>query len=251
MKSPQIAWIKSEDPPEAFPDIDTAFDAPDGLLAAGGDLSEERLLYAYRHGIFPWFSDGQPILWWSPDPRCVLYTDAMRISRRTARSLRNSNFEIRVNTAFDDVVAGCAASREGQSGTWITAEMAAAYRHLHDHNWAHSIEVWMSDRLVGGLYGLAIDKVFFGESMFSRETNASKAAMLALCHMLLKNNVRLLDCQVESPHLMSLGATLLPRREFVSTLTNACTAYVPITNWPVEATKISDFLGGKPSGALQ
>lgn len=251
MKSPQLTWIQSNDPPEAFPDINAAFKDPDGLLAAGGDLSQERLLHAYRHGIFPWFSEGQPILWWSPDPRCVLQTDALRLSRRTARSLRNSNFEIRVNTAFSDVVAGCAATREGQDGTWITDAMAAAYRTLHEHNWAHSIEVWMAGRLVGGLYGLAIDKVFFGESMFSRQSNASKAAMLALCQMLLQNNIKLLDCQVESPHLMTLGATLIPRRQFVSALQIACTEYVPIPNWPTDRTKISDFLGGKRSGALQ
>lgn len=250
MKSPQITWISSDDPPDAFPDIESAFEVPDGLLAAGGDLSQERLLYAYRHGIFPWFDDGQPILWWSPDPRCVLYPESLRLSRRTLRSLKNSDFRIQFNTAFDDVVAGCAEERDGQEGTWITEEMAAAYQNLHEHNWAHSIEVWTSEGLVGGMYGLAIDKVFFGESMFSRESNASKAAMLALCHLLLENNIALLDCQVESPHLMSLGATLLPRQQFASILQNACSNIVPFTNWPAEPINISDFLAGKRSGAL-
>ena len=251
MKSPQIKWISSDDPPEAFPDIESAYDVPNGLLAAGGDLSLGRLLYAYRHGIFPWFDKDQPILWWSPEPRCVLHPEALRISRRTKRSLKSSNFQIRFNTAFDDVVAGCAAQRHGQDGTWITREMAAAYRNLHDHNWAHSIEVWSSDNLVGGLYGLAIGKVFFGESMFSRENNASKAAMLTLCETLLENNFSLLDCQVESPHLMSLGATLTPRQEFAATLQNACKEPDPFNNWPQEARNIEDFLDRKTAGTLQ
>jgi len=250
MKSPQIKWISSNDPPDAFPDIESAFEVPDGLLAAGGDLSKERLLYAYRHGIFPWFDDGQPILWWSPDPRCVLHPESLRLSRRTLRSLNKSDFRIQFNTAFDDVVAGCAAERAGQPGTWITSEMRSAYRALHEQNWAHSIEVWTSEGLVGGLYGLAIDRIFFGESMFSRESNASKAAMLALCHLLLENNFRLLDCQVESTHLMSLGATLMPRQQFSSILQNACSGYVPFTLWPAEPLNIGDFLPGNRPDAL-
>lgn len=251
MKSPQITWINSDDPPEAFPPIDAAFATPDGLLAAGGDLSSERLLYAYRHGIFPWFDEGQPILWWSPDPRCVLYTDELRLSRRTLRALKNCDFTIRVNTAFSEVVASCAAAREGQDGTWITAEMMVAYQDLHAHNWAHSIEVWSGNRLVGGLYGIAIDRVFFGESMFSRESNASKAAMFALCKMLRENNVKLLDCQVESPHLLSLGARLISRRQFAATLQSACTTRLPLSIWPTEAAKIADIIAGKPPSALQ
>jgi leucyl/phenylalanyl-tRNA--protein transferase len=244
MKSPQIKWISSDDPPDAFPDIESAFEVPDGLLAAGGDLSQERLLYAYRHGIFPWFDDGQPILWWSPDPRCVLHPGSLRLSRRTLRSLNKLDFTIQFNTAFDDVVAGCAAERAGQPGTWITPEMRSAYRAKHAQNWAHSIEVWTSDGLIGGLYGLAIDKVFFGESMFSRESNASKAAMLALCHLLLENNFSLLDCQVESSHLLGLGATLMPRRQFSSILRNDCARYVPFASWPAEPLNISEFLPG-------
>jgi len=251
MKSPQITWIDSNDPPEAFPDIEKAFETPDGLLAAGGDLSSERLLYAYRHGIFPWFDEGQPILWWSPDPRCVLYTNELCLTRRTIRSLKNSNFTIRVNTAFSDVVTSCAAHREGQDGTWITAEMMAAYQDLHERNWAHSIEVWDSDRLVGGLYGIAIDRVFFGESMFSRENNASKAAMFVLCKMLRENNVELLDCQVESPHLLTLGAKLISRRQFGSVLQSDCKDCLPMTTWPAEPVKIADIIAGNPPSALQ
>ena len=251
MKSPQITWINSNDPPETFPEINTAFETPDGLLAAGGDLSSERLLYAYRHGIFPWFDEGQPILWWSPDPRCVLYTDELRLTRRTVRSLKNCDFTIRVNTAFSDVVTSCAAQREGQDGTWITAEMMVAYQDLHEHNWAHSIEVWAGNRLVGGLYGIAIDRVFFGESMFSRENNASKAAMFALCKMLRENNVALLDCQVESPHLLSLGARLISRPQFAAILQAACADPLPLCIWPSEAVKIADIIAGNPSSALQ
>jgi leucyl/phenylalanyl-tRNA--protein transferase len=251
MKSPQIAWINSDDPPEAFPDIDAAFATPDGLLAAGGDLSSERLLYAYRHGIFPWFDAGQPILWWSPNPRCVLYTDELRLTRRTLRSLRNSEFIITVNQAFKEVVASCAERREGQDGTWISTDMATAYQHLHESNWAHSVEVWADNRLVGGLYGIAIDKVFFGESMFSRRSNASKAAMFALCKMLRENNVKMLDCQVESPHLLSLGARLISRPQFATTLQSACGGDVPLCTWPSKPMIFADILAGKPSSALQ
>jgi leucyl/phenylalanyl-tRNA--protein transferase len=251
MKTPHIAWISANDPPNAFPDIESDSDLADGLLAAGGDLSSERLLYAYRHGIFPWYDDSQPILWWSPDPRCVLFPDAFRLSRRTRRALKNSDFKIRFNTAFSDIVAGCAADRAGQPGTWITREMRTAYRLLHEQGWAHSIEVWKDSSLVGGLYGLAIGKVFFGESMFSRENNASKAAMLALCQLLLKNNFLLLDCQVESPHLMTLGATLMPRREFAAILEDACKEVVPFTDWPAKPGEIGDFMGTKGAGALQ
>ncbi|MDH3989174.1 MAG: leucyl/phenylalanyl-tRNA--protein transferase, partial [Gammaproteobacteria bacterium] len=170
MRSPRITWINSDDAPEAFPDIENAFDVPDGLLAAGGDLSVDRLLYAYSHGIFPWFNEGQPILWWSPNPRCVIKPAELHISRRLKRSLRNSGFEIRFNSAFDEVVAQCAEDRPGQDGTWITSEMSAAYSLLNTKGWAHSAEVWSDGKLAGGLYGLAIDRVFFGESMVSRET---------------------------------------------------------------------------------
>ena len=242
MNSQPIAWIRSDDPPEAFPDVEFACAVPDGLLAAGGDLSPERLLYAYRHGIFPWFNEDQPILWWSPDPRCVLLPTALRLSKRTRRSLKKTDFRIRINTAFDEVVACCAAPRNDQDGTWITEDMAAAYRKLHEQGWAHSIEVWSAGTLVGGLYGLFIGKVFFGESMFSRKSNASKAAMLALCNMLQENNVHFLDCQVESPHLMRLGASLISRPQFSSALHIACDSCSPFANWPSEALKISDLL---------
>ena len=243
MRSPNITWISSDDPPEAFPDIDSAFDVPDGLLAAGGDLSPDRLLYAYRHGIFPWYDDGQPILWWSPDPRCVLRPHELHVSRRLRRSLSRSNFEVSFNQAFSDVIGACAEDRIGQQGTWITDDMTDAYTRLHEQGWAHSIEIWHESRLTGGLYGLAIGRAFFGESMFSRQTNASKAAMLALCQQMVSNDFEILDCQVESPHLVSLGARLMPRNKFAAVLRRACKMNSKFCKWPAERRQVLDFLG--------
>ncbi len=221
-RAPRIVWISKDDPPDAFPCVDQAFDEPDGLLAAGGDLSADRLLYAYRHGIFPWYDEGQPILWWSPDPRCVLRPSEFHVARRLRRSLNSSQFEVSFDHAFNAVIDACAEHRDGQPGTWITAEMKKAYQVLHSDGFAHSVEVWHGDALVGGLYGLGLGRVFFGESMFSREKNASKAAMLVLCKELIARNVELLDCQVVSPHLMSLGARLIHRSDFAATLESAC-----------------------------
>ena len=251
MRNPRVIWINSEDPPDAFPAIETAFESPDGLLAAGGDLSRARLLYAYQHGIFPWFDDGQPILWWSPDPRCVLLPGEFHVSRRLRRFIRTASLDVRFNVDFDQVIERCANVRVGQDGTWITAEMMAAYRGLHQDGWAHSIEVYVDDGLVGGLYGLAIDRCFFGESMFSTVSNASKAAMLALCHVLVKNDFALLDCQVESPHLRSLGARLMPRAKFAETLTKCCANATKFSDWPVNASKISTYLGESRPVSLQ
>lgn len=242
MRSPNITWISGDDPPDAFPDIESAFDVPDGLLAAGGDLSQERLLYAYRHGIFPWYDDGQPILWWSPDPRCVLRPHEFHVSRRLRRSLARSNFEIGFNECFGGVIEACAQDRIGQTGTWITDEMKEAYTRLHEDGWAHSIEIWEEDELVGGLYGLAIGRAFFGESMFSGTTNASKAAMLALCRHMLLHDFLLLDCQVESPHLVSLGAKLMPRSRFAAELRRACTSQTRFLDWPAGRVQMADFL---------
>ena len=242
MRSPSITWISSDDPPDAFPDIESAFDVPDGLLAAGGDLSPERLLYAYRHGIFPWYDDGQPILWWSPDPRCVLRPHEFHVSRRLRRWFGQCSFEISFNRSFSDVIAACARDRVGQHGTWITEDMKEAYSRLHRDGWAHSIEVWQDSGLVGGLYGLAIGQAFFGESMFSTESNASKAAMFALCRQLLINDFLLLDCQVESPHLISLGAKLIPRRKFAAELQRACSSASRFQDWPAGRVQVLEFL---------
>ncbi len=239
---PRIAWLSGSDPPERFPDIDTACREPDGLLATGGDLSEERILYAYCHGIFPWYEEGQPILWWSPDPRCVLRPGDFHVARRLRRWLRVCPLAVRFNTAFSDVVQACAGQRFGQQGTWITAEMASAYDALHRAGWAHSIEVWNDDALAGGMYGLAIGRAFFGESMFSRESNASKIAMLAACRRLHADGFLLVDCQVVSPHLLTLGAVAMRRSEFRRLLDDACASPEPYSGWPAGPLAASSLL---------
>ena len=188
---------------------------PNGLLAAGGDLSPPRLIEAYRHGIFPWFSDGEPILWWSPDPRMVLYPDELKVARSLRKVLRNTTYEIRFDSAFEEVIAACAAPRDKQRGTWITAPMQAAYCELHRLGHAHSVETWVSGRLAGGLYGVAIGDVFFGESMFTRVRDASKIAFVSLVQLLREKDFRLIDCQFHTSHLESLGAKLVPRAEFL------------------------------------
>lgn len=228
----RVVWISTSDPPEAFPDIDTAMREPDGLLAAGGDLSSQRLLAAYRLGIFPWFDDGQPILWWSPDPRCVLVPGDFYVSRRLRRDLRQSTAIIRFNHGFDEVIRKCAEPRMTQQGTWITTDMISAYGQLHEEGWAHSIEVWQDDELIGGLYGLAIGSLFFGESMFSRQDNASKYALYALSRHLHARGFELIDCQVASQHLLTLGATMMRREEFKRILRSRCEPPAKFVDWP-------------------
>lgn len=197
-----------------FPDVAVALKDPDGLLAAGGDLSPQRLLAAYRQGIFPWYSGDQPILWWSPSMRTVFDTQRMHVPRRLARWLRACPWEIRADSAFGEVMRACAAPRAHERGTWITADMLAAYQRLHELGHAHSLEAWDDGRLVGGIYGVAIGRMFFGESMFSAATNGSKVSLLALCHLLRQWNFPLLDAQVASPHLFTLGAREMPRADF-------------------------------------
>jgi len=242
MSNNRVTWLSPDDPPESFPPVTRALTEPDGLLAAGGDLSKERLLHAYRHGIFPWYEDGQPLLWWSPDPRCVFLPGDFHVSRRLRRDLRHATAEIRINTAFQDVVRECAGPRRSEQGTWITPLMMQAYEDLHEQGWAHSIEVWESGKLIGGLYGLIIGKAFFGESMFSRKSNASKMALLFIARRLLSNDICLLDCQVVSSHLTSLGARVVPRREFISCLEAACELPNPFNNWPDTPTQCRDLL---------
>ena len=211
----ELYWLgKDENAP--FPDVRTALDEPDGLLAAGGDLSEARLLNAYRHGIFPWFSDGQPILWWSPNPRMVFRTHAIHLSQKFKRQLRKSTWQIRVDTVFDEVIRQCATvPRAGQRGTWIHPAMIDAYCHLHRQGHAHSIEVFSDGKLIGGIYGIAIGRMFFGESMFSLESGASKAALAGLGKILHGWGWPLLDAQVENPHLQFMGAEFMEREKFV------------------------------------
>ena len=242
MTAPRIVWLTAADPPESFPPAGQALTEPDGLLAAGGDLNEERILYAYRHGIFPWYDEGQPILWWSPDPRCVIHTKSFHLPRRARRSLRTADFTVGFNRRFADVMQACAAPRPGQHGTWITDDMLRAYTRLQTEGWAHSVEIMRDGQLVGGLYGLAIGGVFFGESMFSRESNASKAALLVACNLLAEAGSDLLDCQVQSQHLSNLGAEMMPRDEFLAALQSRCNPPTRFEAWPDDELPVGNFL---------
>lgn len=205
-----------------FPDVELALSEPDGLLAVGGDLTIERLVTAYQKGIFPWYSEGQPILWWSPDPRMILKPNEIKISRSLAKTIRKQKFTITFDQEFENVIRSCSKPRleKGilQGETWILDDMISAYINLHEAGYAHSVECWQDDELVGGLYGIAIGKVFFGESMFSKISDASKIAFVFLSHQLEKWEYNLIDCQVYTPHLESLGAKLIPRKQFISLL---------------------------------
>jgi leucyl/phenylalanyl-tRNA--protein transferase len=216
-----IPWLKPGSPPGAFPPLEDALAEPDGLLCAGGDLSRPRLLEAYRRGIFPWYAEGQPILWWSPDPRTVLFPGEFRVSRSLAKSCRNRGFEITFDREFATVMRHCADARLRPEGTWISPAMLAAYEDLHASGHAHSVETWLDGRLVGGLYGVALGRVFFGESMFSLERDASKVALKQLVETSQDRGIDLIDCQVASTHLASLGAREIPRREFAALLAGA------------------------------
>lgn len=210
-----IPWLERDSP---FPPIQAALKHPNGLLAAGGDLSAERLIEGYRRGIFPWFSEGDPILWWSPDPRMVLFPEELKISRSLAKTLRNRRYEVRFDCGFDAVMAACAAPRAGEPGTWISEDMREAYGRLQRLGHAHSVETWIDAELAGGLYGVALGRVFFGESMFSRATDASKIALAALVAHLRSSGFGLIDCQMRTRHLASLGAREIPRRQFARLL---------------------------------
>ncbi len=207
-----IPWLEPDAP---FPPIDKALREPNGLLVAGGDLSPERLLAAYRLGIFPWYNEGEPILWWSPDPRMVLFPDELKISRSLAKRLKRTDYEVRFDTAFREVMLACAsAQRQGQNGTWITEDITNGYCKLHELGFAHSAETWIDGKLVGGLYGVAIGKMFYGESMFHHVTDASKIAFVRLVQRLQQQGFSMIDCQMKTPHLASLGAREIPRSEF-------------------------------------
>ena len=227
-----IPWLRAADPADAFPPVEDALAEPDGLLCVGGDLSPPRLLAAYRRGIFPWYSEGQPILWWSPDPRAVLFPQEFKMSRSLAKVVRNRGFTVTCDQDFAGVMRQCADARLRPEGTWISPDMLTAYSRLHELGHAHSVEAWLEGRLVGGLYGVALDRVFFGESMFSTERDASKVALHRLVEMSLARNVELIDCQVASAHLESLGARPIPRSEFVSHLARWITNVNPVTGWP-------------------
>jgi len=226
-----IPWLRPGDPATAFPPVEAALTEPEGLLCAGGDLSAERLLAAYRRGIFPWFSEGQPILWWSPDPRTVLYPSEFKVSRSLGKTLRNRGLVVTLDQAFATVMERCADPARRPEGTWISPQMRTAYQRLHELGHAHSLETWDGERLVGGLYGVALGRAFFGESMFSVERDASKVALHALARLMLERGDRLIDCQVASAHLDSLGARGIPRRQFVRELAEAIPDLQPDPCW--------------------
>jgi leucyl/phenylalanyl-tRNA--protein transferase len=224
----RLIWLDPAGDPTAFPHLESAQEDPPGLIAAGGDLSPERLEAAYRRGIFPWYSDGQPILWWSPDPRMLLFPREFHRSRSLAKRERHGGFDLRFDSDFDAVVGACAAPRGSEGGgTWITVEMRAAYLEMHRRGLAHSVEIWRRDQLVGGLYGVQLGACFFGESMFSRETDASKLALSALVRHCLAVGIALVDCQMETGHLASLGARPVARAGFQALLAEHCDPTIP------------------------
>ncbi|MCX7170871.1 MAG: leucyl/phenylalanyl-tRNA--protein transferase [Proteobacteria bacterium] len=231
-----IPWLTQA---HQFPPVESALSDPNGLLAAGGDLSSARLLAAYRHGIFPWYSPGEPLLWWSPDPRMVLFPGEVKISRSLARTLRQNHYAVRLDTAFARVMAECAAPRKENAGTWISAEMQAAYLQLHGLGYAHSVETWSGvgedQTLLGGLYGIAIGRVFYGESMFSLASNASKIALAHLCRLLESRGFAVIDCQMNTAHLASLGAREIPRQEFLAGLADWTGSGDAAGRWPRDA----------------
>ena len=218
-------WIDPRDTSYQFPDVSLAMTEPDGLLAVGGTLCPQRLQNAYCHGIFPWYNEDQPILWWSPNPRAVLFPPKLHVSRSLRKTQRHNPFTVTLDQAFEAVIDGCSEPRQKQRGTWISPEMKAAYSKMFQLGHAHSVECWQERELVGGLYGLAFGKVFFGESMFSRRTDASKIAFVHFVKQLQRWGFLIIDCQVETEHLMSLGAELIPRSHFVQMLENLC--YLP------------------------
>lgn len=226
---PQIPWLDEHG--IEFPPLDSALEDPNGLIAAGGDLSAARLVEAYRRGIFPWFDEGQPILWWSPNPRTVLFPERIHISRSMRKLLKKQTFEVTADQAFTEVIDYCAQLREDTSGTWITPEMMDAYCELHRQGVAHSIEVWQQGELVGGLYGIGLGRLFFGESMFSLASNASKIAFIHLAKQCQSWQFGLIDCQMASDHLFSLGAEDIERKVFSQYLTDFITQPAPSTPW--------------------
>lgn len=218
---PSIPWLDAHS--LQFPDIEQALDDPDGLLAVGGDLSPERLLQAYQRGIFPWYEDPQPLLWWSPHPRAVLFPQHLHISRSLKKQLRRTQYHITADCHFDAVLDACSSLSPKRPGTWITDDMKLAYQTMHELGWAHSIEVHQGGELVGGLYGLALGQVFFGESMFSRGPSGSKVALLALCAELIERGFVVIDCQVGNDYLFSMGAELISRDHFKGLLASHAT----------------------------
>ena len=228
-----------------FPDVELALQEPDGLLAVGGDLSAERLITAYQQGIFPWYSEGQPILWWSPDPRMILIPDEVKISRSLAKKIRQQNLKVTLDTSFREVITACSKPRleKGmeQNETWILDDMIEAYVSLHEAGYAHSVECWQDDSLVGGLYGIAIGNVFFGESMFSQVSDASKIAFAYLCNQIEQWDFKLIDCQVYTAHLESLGAKMISRKNFISLIKQYTSENDKHEKWQIDSN-ITDYI---------
>jgi leucyl/phenylalanyl-tRNA--protein transferase len=227
----QLTILDPNNPEQEFPALDKALREPDGLLAVGGCLSVSRLINAYRHGIFPWYNAGEPILWWSPDPRLVLFPDRIKVSRSLRKTIKKKKFSISYDQAFDEVIAGCAGARKGSLGTWITRDISRAYKGLFQLGLAHSAEAWYEGKLVGGLYGIALGRVFFGESMFHTMTDASKVAFITLVEQLGDWGYQLIDCQVHTEHLESLGAEKIDRKDFVELLGRYCETQANAGAW--------------------
>ncbi|HET8701697.1 MAG TPA: leucyl/phenylalanyl-tRNA--protein transferase [Nitrococcus sp.] len=232
---PRIPWIAPDDHNSPFPDVETALREPNGLVAIGGPLSPQRLEQAYRCGIFPWFSEDQPVLWWSPDPRLLIYPRGVRASRSLRKRLRHKDYLVSMDQRFYAVIKACAAPRRGQQGTWITPEIMAAYLELHRRGLAHSVEVWHDATLVGGLYGVSLGAAFFGESMFSRATDASKVALIWLAAQLDVWSFEFIDCQMPTPHLCALGGIEVSRRRFIRELNAALTQPTRLGPWTFSA----------------
>jgi len=224
-----LTWLGASD---SFPPVEKALKDPNGLLAAGGDLSPPRLLEAYRRGIFPWYSGGEPLLWWSPDPRMVLFCEELKVSRSLGKNLRNKGYQVTVDTAFSQVIRSCASRKE----TWLGKEMQAAYLALHRAGHAHSFETWLEGDLVGGLYGVAVGRMFYGESMFSRGTDASKVALVHLVSFLKAKGFPLIDCQMKTPLLASLGGREIPRRAFLRQVATLVNYEQPSGKWSLVQT---------------
>lgn len=228
-------------PGDPFPPVERAMDDPNGLLAAGGGLGVARLVEAYSHGIFPWFSEGDPVLWWCPDPRMVLATDAVHVSRSLQRRLRRHDYQITMDRAFAEVLRDCAAPRRDHAETWLVPSMMRAYQRLHDAGVAHSLEVWIDGSLAGGIYGVAIGRMFFGESMFSRQTNGSKMALVALAAQLTRWAFPLIDCQMQTAHLVTMGAREMARAKFVPLVTRLVQRTSMRAPWTVDEDLIAQF----------
>ena len=226
-----IRWLTPEEP---FPPVTRALADPNGLLAAGGELSVARLIDAYRHGIFPWFNPGQPVLWWSPDPRMVLFPHELKVTRSLGKALRNRDYEVRADTSFRAVMQACTEPRPRQSGTWIGPGMIAAYCTLHEQGLAHSVETWIDGELAGGLYGVALGRVFYGESMFTHADDASKIAFVHLVRQLERWNFGMIDCQVHTGHLASVGARAIPRADFMRKLQELVNCAGPTGRWQLD-----------------